>query len=162
MTKKNRKPQSPEALFRKRIRKLAGASQQGCITARKKLDQYSQDQMHRKLVNEERARAKGKAYKTSIKRLAMQVVSGSAEAERILRAELENPVARQVLENLIEKRKRQNKLLADKGLARKGKFRTPKPIYGNAFRPYQGLPFTHKLRRPVDARRCHSISSLKV
>jgi len=24
------------------------------------------------------------------------------------------------------------------------------------------LPFTHKLRRPVDARRCHSISSLKV
>lgn len=138
MTNKKAKPQSPEALFRKRIRKLAGASQQGCIAAKKKLEQYSKDQTHQKLVNEELARAKGKAYKASIKKLAMQVISGSAEAERILRAELENPAARQVLENLTEKRKRKNKLLARKGLARRGKFRTARPIYGNAFRPYQG------------------------
>lgn len=123
---------------RKRIRKLVDASQQGCVASRKKLDRYSQDPKHQSLVQSERAGAEERAYRNTIKKLAMQVASGSEVAERILRGELEEPAARRVLEKLIDKQKKKNKKLDKKGLSRKGKFRTPRPIYGNAFRPYQG------------------------
>jgi hypothetical protein len=34
-------------------------------------------------------------------------------------------------------------------------------VYETVRKTYLALPFTHKLRRPVDTGRCHSISSLK-
>ncbi len=112
---------------------LVSESDKGDSKSKCELYEYKKDPKLKAVTLQAISVYRKKAYKAKIIRLAKEVQSRSAKAEKELKYHLSKPNTKKIIEQFLKKQ-RQRKIHS----AYKGKVGSKRPVFGNAFKPYQG------------------------